>query len=290
MMSRLLSGALFGLLVAASPRIAEAVPELVMPGTASSAEYSEIRITFSPDGKRRLWGVVRNDLAPGKLVIVESVKGKTGWSVPRTVPFASDANDFDPFFAPDGRSVLFFSNRPGGQGQDDLWQVPFDPRTGHYGTPVNLGPKVNTLGKEWAPGLSADGKTLLFSSDGHGGAGKQDLFLATRAANGHWTDPVGLGPGVNGKEDDFDAAFVGADRLVYTSGDSENGPIHLYIARRVKGRFAGRERLPAPFNCSQDFNLGPAWHAAEPRRLYYSAACPAIGRGRADVFAAELPR
>jgi len=290
MMSRLLPGALFGLLVAATPRITQAVPELVMPGIASSAAHSEIRIAFSPDGKRRLWGVVRNDIAPGKLVIVESVKGKGEWSVPRIVSFASDANDFDPFFAPDGRSVLFFSNRAGGRGLDDLWQVPFDPRTGRYGKPVNLGAKVNTPGKEWAPGLSLDGKALLFSSDGHGGAGKQDLFVATRAADGHWADPVNLGSGVNGKEDDFDATFVGADRLIYTSGDSENGPIHLYLARRIKGHFVGRERLPAPFNCSQDFNLGPAWHAAEPRRLYYSAACPTIGRGRADVFAADLPR
>lgn len=283
---RLMSGAVAGLLLAATVR----GPKPVMPGIASTAAYSEIRIAFSPDGKRRLWGVVRNDIAPGKLTIVESIKGKTGWSAPHAVPFASDANDFDPFFSRDGRSLLFFSNRPGGQGQDDLWQVSFDERTGLYGAPINLGSKVNTSGKEWAPGLSADGSRLLFSSDGHGGAGKQDLFVAKREADGSWGDPVNLGAGVNGPEDDFDATFVGTDRLVFTSGDSENGPIRLYVARLADKRFQGRERLAAPMNCSPDFNLGPAWRPSEPRRLYYSAACPGIGPGKADIFVADLPR
>lgn len=274
-----------GSVPSASPSLGVA-PAVVMPDIASTKAATEIRMAFAPDGARRLWGVVDSQSADG-FEIVESVMEEAGWSAGTGVSFNSPSNDFDPFFAPDGRSVLFFSNRPGGWGGDDLWSVSYDPATRKYGEPVNLGPTVNTQGNEWAPALSQDGRTLLFSSDGHDGHGGQDLFTAALTAAG-WSVPVNLGDGVNSSADDFDATFIGSDTLVYTSGDAEEGPIFLYLAHIAEGRFAGREQLQPPFNCSRGFNLGPSWTSIDPRNLYFSAACPEFGRGRSDIFVAPF--
>ena len=52
----------------------------------------------------------------------------------------------NPHISPDGNSLWFTSNRPGGAGQRDIW---FSTRTGAtWSTPVNIGPPVNTAGEE----------------------------------------------------------------------------------------------------------------------------------------------
>src|SRR5262249_43771348 len=84
------------------------LPDLV------STPNSEVRITFSPDGKRMLWGAIGWANGAGGWDVYESVREGEGWSAPKSASFNSAANDFDPSFAPDGSGVYFFSNRPGG--------------------------------------------------------------------------------------------------------------------------------------------------------------------------------
>ena len=137
--------------------------QLWLPDVVSTPK-SEVRITFSPDGKRMLWGAIGWSSGPGNAGggwdIYESERSASGWSTPRVVSFNSAANDFDPSFAPDGSGVYFFSNRDGGFGKDDIYFAPFDARTGRYGAAENLGAAINSAGDEWAPVVSADGKRL----------------------------------------------------------------------------------------------------------------------------------
>ena len=60
---------------------------------------------------------------------------------------------------------------------------------------VNLGCTVNSEGAEWSPYLlEAEGKTFLyFSSDGHGGAGGQDIFRSRKGTSG-FEPPVAQTP------------------------------------------------------------------------------------------------
>jgi Tol biopolymer transport system component len=62
----------------------------------------------------------------------------------------------------DGSLLLFSSIRPGGAGGDDLYVSRL--AAGGFGPPVNLGPPVNTPGYEDGPSLSADGRTLFYST------------------------------------------------------------------------------------------------------------------------------
>jgi hypothetical protein len=101
--------------------------QLWAPDVVSTAQ-SEVRVTFSPDGQRMLWGAIGWSGTPGTTGggwdIYESERSDGGWSKPRIVAFNSTANDFDPSFAPDGSGVYFFSNREGGFGKDDIYFAP----------------------------------------------------------------------------------------------------------------------------------------------------------------------
>ena len=81
----------------------------------------------------------------------------------------------------DGRELIFWSTRPGGLGQSDLWvstrQTPHDA----WSTPLNLGVPVNSVFAELEASLSLDGRTLVFSANMmRGGFGRQDIWMSTR--------------------------------------------------------------------------------------------------------------
>ena len=253
-----------------------------LPGVVSS-EYSEIRAAVSPDGASVLWGSTNRPGGAGGWDIWMSRRRDGAWSAPVAVAFDTPANEFDPAFAADGRSVYFFSNRAGGYGGDDLWQAAFDPATATFGTPVNLGAGVNSAGDEWAPMPSADGRTLLFATNGRGGAGRHDLFTSTWR-DGAWQAAVPLAGEVNGPGDDFDAAWLDDGRvLVFArSDDVENAPIALWSAVRDGDRYVRAQRLDARVDVDGGWILGPSVDPAHPGILLFSGE-RAGGQGRADI-------
>jgi hypothetical protein len=67
-----------------------------------------------------------------------------------------------------------------------------------FGTPLNLGPTVNSSYNEWGPCLSADGLELYFGSGRFGGSGAEDLWVTTRSTtDDDWSTPVNLGSTIN---------------------------------------------------------------------------------------------
>jgi TolB protein len=250
-----------------------------------STQNSEVRITFSPDGTRMLWGTIGWSGGPGGWDIFESRRDIEGWGTPVAVSFNSATNDFDPSFAPDGSGVYFFSNRSGGFGKDDLYFAKLE-ANGSYAAAVNLGAQVNSAGDEWAPVVAPDGKQLLFASDGRGGKGKHDLFIARRVGT-KWVDARNVEV-LNSAAEDFDATFLADGRsIIYSRGDLE-GKVMLYLARHVDGRLQPGELLDATINASAPdaWTFGPSISAHDPGALYFTSQREEQ-RGRADIYRIE---
>jgi len=87
-------------------------------------------------------------------------------------------------------------------GQRDLFVSFWDGE--HATEPINMGGVINTELEESSPFLAADNKTLYFASKGHSGYGGYDIFVTTRLDDSwaNWSEPVNLGPTVNGELDD----------------------------------------------------------------------------------------
>lgn len=278
-------GALLALPAESAPSFAAAPAKLWLPDLVSTPQ-SEVRITFSPDGTRMLWGTIGWAAGAGGWDIYESRKLGDGWSKPQSVAFNSDANDFDPSFAPDGSGVYFFSNRSGGYGKDDLYFAALNPTTGKYVAAVNLGAGVNTAGDEWAPIVAPDGRQLMFASDGRGGKGKHDLFAARREGE-RWVDARNLDE-LNSTEEDFDATFLHDGHSVIVSrGDLEKSVV-LYLARFRDGHWEAPVKLEEAVNSTEPdaWTFGPSIAAKDPGALYVTSQ-RAEKRGRADIYRIE---
>ena len=88
----------------------------------------------------------------------------------------SPADDDLPSISSDGRMLFFASERSGGLGDRDLWVARRASPDHDWGTPVNLGPRVNTTSYEIGPNISADGRTLYFQSGHNRGYPNQDIW------------------------------------------------------------------------------------------------------------------
>jgi len=123
-----------------------------------------------------------------------------------------------PFVDEQEKKIYFASNREGGLGGYDLYFVTYD-EDFNFGSPVNLGPSVNTAGDERDPFLF-DG-TFYFASNGHVGLGGLDLFQA-QFSSGNFTGVKNLGLPYNSPQDDF-AFHKKQDGEIYLSSNRANG-------------------------------------------------------------------
>lgn len=256
-------------LLAATPAV-EIVgeAELFAPGIASTG-HSEIRLTISPDGRTALWFSRNRPGGAGGYDIWIARRDGAGWSPATPVPFNSPGRDFDPAFSRDGRFVFFCSDRPGGMGKDDLYRVAVT-ATG-FGTPENLGPKVNSAASEYAPMLSPDGRRLLFSSDRPGGAGRHDLYAA-RSQGRSFAAAAPLPGAINTPADEFDASYLSDSRtIVFARAPSmQDDRVDLFTATTHGGRYDAGMILPLAVNDPVKDSYGPMldWSASD--RLTFS--------------------
>jgi|GEM_PF-402106 len=92
-------------------------------------------------------------------------------------------------------------------GSEDLYVI-LKGKDGKWQAPLNLGARINSSEFEMSPFMSKDNRHLYFSSEGHGGMGKADVFVSVRLDDTwkNWSKPMNLGPNVN--SDQFEAYFV----------------------------------------------------------------------------------
>jgi Tol biopolymer transport system component len=81
---------------------------------------------------------------------------------PLPAPLNSPSSEGDFTLHRNGRLALFWSDRPGGLGQGDIYLSVLNAEG--WATPVNLGAPVNSPAFDFTPSFSADGRWLTFAS------------------------------------------------------------------------------------------------------------------------------
>jgi hypothetical protein len=162
------------------------------------------------------------------------------WSAPANLgpTVNSPAIDTGPRLSPDGLSLYFSSTRPGGSGGYDVWVASRSSLSDPFGTPVNLGSAVNSSSHDEFGDISADNRTMVFTSDRPGGFGLLDIWMTTRAtANAPWGPAQHLGPAFNTSVYDFPVALSRDGLLLLFKSDrsiTEGNPAAaMFVSRRT---------------------------------------------------------
>jgi len=156
---------------------------------------------FSADGSQLF--LLGHYADPGKPLtqgISVSKNNGGGWSKPENISipyFQNKSSILSGCVTPDRGIFVFAAETYGTHGVEDLYVTTNE--DGRWTEAKNLGAKINTAFQELSPSLSADGKTLFFSSNGRKGKGSFDVYASTRLDESwtNWSEPVNLGGSIN---------------------------------------------------------------------------------------------
>jgi Tol biopolymer transport system component len=178
------------------------------------------------------------------------------WSVAINLGTVVNSASIDgcPFISKNELRLYFASNRPGGNGNNDIYVSKRARLDDEWGQPENLGDSINSSSAEICPTLTTSGRYLFFVSDRPGGCGGQDLYVSRRS-NKHddsaWEAPENLGCQVNSSLNDFTPSLF----------EDENGTVALYFSSSRPGGQGGTDIYASTLG--EDGTFGPAVPVAE---------------------------
>lgn len=201
-----------------------------------NTKYHEGVVSFSPDGKTMYFSresffekeYEKDSITKYRYSLLHLFKAKKAdgkWSNVEGFPINSENYSVkNPSVSPDGKTLYFASDMPGGYGLFDIYKASIND-DGSLGDPVNLGQKVNTQGQEMFPFISSN-NTIYFSSNGHLGLGNLDVFY-TKEVDGKMAPIRNVGIPINSSADDFafhldeetEDGFVSSNREGGLGGD-----------------------------------------------------------------------
>jgi len=172
-----------------------------------------------------------NNSKLGQVYLYKATKNGGKWDNIQELPFNGKTySTGNPAISKDGKWLYFASDREGSMGgSNDIWKVEIKGGNS-YGEPVNLGPKVNTEGRETFPYITDDDK-LYFSSDGRKGFGSLDVFVIDLKKG---TEAQNVGLPVNSGKDDFAFTFNNTKKIGFFSSNRD-GFDKIYLATPVCG-------------------------------------------------------
>lgn len=153
------------------------------------------------------------------------------WTFPQPVSienYYTTGKDVNVTMSPDGEVLIMSLKRADGYGKNDLY-VSFKNSVGGWTEPMNLGKNINSTLSEDTPTISADKKTIYFSSNRTNTMGGRDIFRSRRGSD-NWTDwsiPRRFIAPINSNRDDSQPFFN--DRtgyLYFTSNRAGSADIY----------------------------------------------------------------
>ena len=196
-----------------------------------NTKFHDADIAFSKDLKTIYFSrsnyfnkkYVKDTLGRNLIQLYKARKGDNGKWFEQEMPFNSkDYQTGHPTLNDDETKLYFVSDMPGGYGKTDVYVVDIH-LDGTYSTPKNLGPKINTKGREMFPVVWKN-DYLYFSSDGYiDGQGGLDIFSVKLNEGMPGEEAYNLPRPINSYSDDFSISFNKDKNSGYLSSNRPGG-------------------------------------------------------------------
>jgi hypothetical protein len=198
-----------------------------------NSKYNEQCTGFTADGKTMTY---YSDYIPaGELFYVDEESGR--FDKKQKIKGVDEEKILESaaIISPDRNTVVYSSNRPGGQGGLDLYIIRLLPDN-TWSPPRNLGTGINTKGDEDFPVFNPEGDKLFFSSNGHPGMGGFDVYeVEWNTESGEFGAVKNLGYPVNTPDHERSISFASDFKHAYMAADREGGQGDLDIYRLTFG-------------------------------------------------------
>lgn len=197
-----------------------------------NTQFYEVGTSMTPDGKNVVV-YFSNEIAQSDLYLLgKKEKAKT---FSKAVSLGDGVNtakflEVSGAVSPDGKFLIFSSDRPGGKGGLDLYVSYFE--NGAWGPAENLGSEINTEWDEDYPSFSPDGSKMYFASNSEKSMGGFDIFSAKyNKATKTFVAPTNMGYPINTADDNQTISFNNQGNVAYVSQQREGGIGELDIWR-----------------------------------------------------------
>jgi tetratricopeptide (TPR) repeat protein len=193
---------------------------LTSMGDGINTTDHDASVALSADGKSLIIYRYSNEnlLGMGSGDLYLSTYQDLKWTAAEKLPFCEKKYwESSASISRDGQTMIFSSNREGSKGGSDLYSITKN-ANGVWSIPVSLGSAINTEFDEDSPFLTADGKTLYFSSKGHKSMGGFDVFVSHLSSETMmWSTPENIGYPLNTPLDDIHYSWSSDQKRVYFS-------------------------------------------------------------------------
>ena len=191
-------------------------------------------------------------------------------------------SQYFPVLTADRETLIFTGNQDSEENlyvstkKDSLWS-----------SPISISDKINTQENEGTATISADGRTLVFTScGGRKGFGSCDLFISYKQGE-NWTSPQNLGSNINSNEWESQPSLSADGRTLYFVSDRKGslGKRDIWVSKIDSANAWGKAvNLGTTINTIED-DLSPFIHA-NGKTLFYSSE-GLVGMGGLDLYFAE---
>ena len=153
--------------------------------------------------------------------------------------------------------------------------------------PISISEKINTKENEGTASISADGRTLVFTScGGRKGFGSCDLFISYKQGD-NWISPQNLGSNINSGEWESQPSLSADGRTLYFVSDRKGslGKRDIWMSKLDSiNTWTKAINLGNPVNTTED-DLSPFIHA-NGKTLFFASEGH-IGMGGLDLYFTE---
>ena len=242
----------------------------------NTPQYSEYLPTLTADGETMIF----TRLMGRQEDLFSSKKIEGEWGLATAVEELNTENsEGAQAISADGKLLMFAArDRPDGLGSHDIY---YSKKQKDKWTPAKGFPAINTEWWESQPSISADGRTIYFTSNRPGGLGGLDIWYV-RFEAGKWQAAKNLGAPINTSWDD-QTPFIHPDgmTLYFTSeGHAGMGGKDLFLSRiDSSGNWGVPQNLGYPINTKD--NEGTVTVSLDGKTAYF-------GRGNRDEMMYDL--
>jgi len=196
------------------------------------------------------------------------------------------ALQYFPVLTVDQQTLIFTARNLSGRDNDENIYVSF--RQGEdWSAPASISPNINTAENEGTCSISADGRTLVFTScQGRQSFGSCDLFVSYKIGN-EWVEPINMGPKINTYSWESQPSLSADGRTLFFVSDRRGGygRRDIWMSKLGEdGQWGAPTNLGNTVNTTDD-DLSPFLHA-NGTTLFFSSQGH-LGMGGYDLFFSE---